>query len=100
MALRTQSSFAVQFAAAVAVAVIFAWWGVTTVEWCLLALCITVVLAAEAFNTALEHLARAITREHNPQVRDALDVAAGAVLIASLGASVVGCLLVAQRLLN
>jgi diacylglycerol kinase len=72
--------------------------GVTRVEWAILLVCITMVLAAEAFNTALEFLAKAITQEENENIRHALDVASGAVLITSLGALAVGSLLLLTRL--
>ncbi len=61
-------------------------------EWCLLVLCIAGVLAAELFNTAIERLARAVTREHHPDLRDALDIASAGVLLAASGAAVVGVL--------
>ena len=64
-------------------------------RWCLYILCVTIVLAAELFNTAIEHLARAVTREQHPEVRDALDIASGGVLMAAIGAAVVGGLLIA-----
>jgi diacylglycerol kinase len=64
-------------------------------RWCLYILCVTIVLAAELFNTAIERIARAVTREHNPDIRDALDIASGGVLMAAIGASVVGGLLIA-----
>ena len=64
---------------------------VNLLEWCLLALCITAVVAAEMFNTALEQLAKAVHPEQSPLVGASLDVAAGGVLIASLGAAIVGC---------
>ena len=67
-------------------------------EACLLVLCITVVLGAELFNTAIEQLARAITRDHSEQVRDALDTSSGAVLLTAIGAAVVGLLVLAYRL--
>jgi diacylglycerol kinase len=67
----------------------------TDEQWCIFLLCVTVVLTAEMFNTAIEHLARAMTREEHPEIRDALDVASGAVLLAALGAACVGVLLVA-----
>jgi diacylglycerol kinase len=70
----------------------------TLVEWCLLVVCIAVVLAAELFNTALEHLARAVTREHDEQIRNALDTSAGAVLIAATGAAIVGAAIFVNRL--
>lgn len=90
--IRTQSSFRVHFAAAVAVVVAGFLLKVSPLEWSLLVLCITGVWVAEMFNTALEALARAISLEPNPQIRLALDVASAAVLMASLGAAVVGAI--------
>ena len=89
-AIRSERNFRVHLAAAVAVVVAAAALRVSLVEWCVLGLCITVVLAAEMFNTALEYLARAITQDHSEQVRDALDTSGGAVLLAAIGAAVVG----------
>jgi diacylglycerol kinase (ATP) len=66
-------------------------------QWCVVLLCIAGVLAAEMFNTALESLARAITTAENPHVRDALDIAAAAVLIAALGSVAVGLALFGAR---
>jgi diacylglycerol kinase len=71
---------------------------VTTLEWCLLVICITVVLTAELMNAALETIARAITDQFHPQVRDALDIAAAAVLVAAIGSMVVGTLILGFRL--
>jgi diacylglycerol kinase len=62
----------------------------TLVEWCLLMLCVGTVIGAELFNTALEQLAQAIDREHNPQIGAALDMAAAAVLVVAIAASLVG----------
>ena len=59
-------------------------------QFCILLLCIGLVLSAELFNSALELLAKAVTQEHDPFVRDALDVASAAVLIASIFAATVG----------
>jgi diacylglycerol kinase len=64
-------------------------------RWCIYILCVTVVLAAEMFNTAIEHLARAVTREQHPEVRAALDIASGGVLVAAVGAASVGLLMIA-----
>jgi diacylglycerol kinase len=98
LAVRTQCSFWVHLPVAVAVLVGATLHGVTRVEWAILLVCITMVLAAEAFNTALEFLAKAITQEENENIRHALDVASGAVLITSLGALAVGSLLLLTRL--
>jgi len=64
----------------------------TSLDWTLLAIAATVVWVAEALNTALEALSDAAVPEHSPHIAVAKDVAAGAVLLASLGAVAVGLL--------
>lgn len=97
-AIRSQSNFAIHLAAAVVVIAAAVVLRATLIEWCVLVLCIAVVLAAETFNTSIEHLARAITREHNEEIRDALDTAGGAVLLAATGAAIVGGIIFVNRL--
>ena len=97
-AVHSQSSFAVHLAVAAAVVVAGLLLQVSLVEWCLLVLCIVAVVAAELANTAIEHLARAITDEHNEEIRDALDVTSGAVLLAAISAAIVGTLVFLHRL--
>ena len=63
---------------------------VTTLEWCVLGLCIATVLSAETLNSAIESLARAVTQEQNEHVGRSLDAAAGAVLLMAIGAACVG----------
>lgn len=98
LGVRTQRSFWVHLPVAAAVVIGAALHGVTLLEWAILILCITVVLAAEAFNTALEFLSRAVTEDENHDVRHALDVASGAVLITAIGAATVGSLILLTRL--
>jgi len=87
---RGQTSFYAHFPIAIAVVAMAIWLRVSQAEWLALILCITIVFSAELFNSAIERLARAITREENPEIRDALDIASGAVLVAAFGAGVVG----------
>lgn len=82
-------------AAVFAVAVVL---GVSLIEWCVLILCVAAVTIAELFNTALEHLARAVTHEHNEEIRDALDTSSGAVLLVAIGAAIAGSLIFMHRL--
>ena len=70
------------------------WQGVSLVEWCLLTLCIAIVIAAELFNTAIEYLARAITDQHDERIKQALDISSGAVLVTAIGAAVVGAIVI------
>ena len=62
-------------------------------EWCWIVLAIAIVWTAEALNTAFEFLADAASPEFHPLIRDAKDVAAGAVLITAIGAAVIGTII-------
>lgn len=66
---------------------------VTTADWCWIILAISIVWTAEALNTAFEFLADAASPEFHPLVRDAKNVAAGAVLITAIAAAVIGVLI-------
>ena len=100
LAVRGESSFFVHFFAAAVVVLAAGVFECSLAERCLLTLCIAAVLAAETFNTAIERIARAVTREENEEVRDALDIASGAVLLASLGAAAVGAAIFGRPLLK
>lgn len=65
---------------------------VSTADWCWIILAISIVWTAEALNTAFEFLADIASPEFHPLIRDAKDVAAGAVLITALAAAVIGAL--------
>jgi diacylglycerol kinase (ATP) len=59
-------------------------------DWCWVVLAIAIVWTAEALNTAFEFLADVASPEFHPVVRDAKDVAAGAVLITAIAAAIIG----------
>ena len=90
VAVREEDSFVVHLPAALVVMALASWRGVSEAQWLLLVLCVVVVLAAELFNSAIERLATAVTQEVDPAIRDALDIASGAVLVVAAGAAVVG----------
>src|SRR5688572_22815376 len=85
-----ERAFAVHLPMAVAVIAAGAFFGVSPTEWLVLILCITLVITAELLNSALERMAKAVTQERNVHVGAALDIAAGAVLFASVGAVICG----------
>ena len=87
-----QSSFAVHFVIAACVILAGFILRSSLQEWCLLILCMTLVLSAEMFNSALESLAKAIDTDHNPHLAKALDIGSAAVLITAIGSSLVGAL--------
>lgn len=71
---------------------------ISRAEWCLVAFAVGSVLAAEAFNTAIETLADAVAPGHNPAVGRAKDLAAGGVLLTSMAAAAVGLIVFVPRL--
>ena len=68
---------------------------ISHVEWMILVLAAGLVLVTEAINTAIEIDIDLTSPEFHPYARDTKDVAAGAVLIASIIAGVVGVLIFA-----
>ena len=68
-------------------------------EWRWIILAIALVWLAEAFNTAIERLADAITLEPNEDIGYAKDVSAGAVLAAAVIATVIGMTIFLPRLI-
>jgi len=74
------------------VAVLFAafFFRISGPDWCWVILAISIVWTAEALNTAFEFLADAASPEFHPLVRNAKDVAAGAVLITAVAAVIIG----------
>lgn len=69
-------------------------------EWLVILLCFALVLAAEAFNTAIERLVDLISPTHHPLAGEAKDVAAGAVLICAIIAAIAGLLIFAPYMFN
>jgi diacylglycerol kinase len=69
-------------------------------EWCLIILCIGLVLTAELFNSAIETLFHGLDAESKARIKGCLDIAAGAVLIASITAAMIGSLIFGPRLLG
>ena len=69
-------------------------------EWIAVTIAIGLVLAAEAFNTSLESLADAVHPDQHPLVGRAKDIAAGAVLIAAIAATVIGLIVFLPKALE
>ena len=98
--LATQHNARIHAAATLAVLAAGLWLGCTRVEWAVLVLAIAMVWLAEGVNTALEALGDVASAEPHPLVGRAKDVAAGAVLLTSIGAAVAGLLIFVPRLLS
>ncbi|MEJ2060357.1 MAG: diacylglycerol kinase [Gammaproteobacteria bacterium] len=66
--------------------------------WALVVLCIVLVLAAELVNSALEAVLDHLHPERHPAIGLAKDMMAGMVLVAAIGAAVVGVLALVSTL--
>lgn len=90
---RTQHNTWIHVTATMLVILLGVYYRITAGEWLVLILAITVVLCAEAFNTAIEIDIDLTSPQYHPYARDTKDVAAGAVLITVCGAIIVGCII-------
>lgn len=90
---RGQSSFAAHLSIVAIVLVLATLLQCSIVQWCILLLCISIVLGLEYANSAFERLAKGLCTTHNEDVGAALDIAAAAVLVASLISVIIGLLI-------
>ena len=92
LGMRGHSSFSVHLFFTVLVVAAAIVLGCELLEWCILLGCIGFVLSAELVNSAIETLVRGLDQATKDRVWPCLDVAAGAVLLASLFAALIGVL--------
>lgn len=97
---RTQHNAWIHLLATAGVCAVAFWLSLSRMEWLWVVMAMTVVWAAEGMNTALEQLADAVSGEPDSRVERAKDAAAGAVLIAAIGAVVIGLVVLGPRLLD
>ena len=98
--LRTQRNMRIHFAIAAAVLVAALALGVDKGELIALLLAISFVLIAEMINTALEAGIDVATTSFDPLAKLAKDIAAGAVLIATVNAVAIGYLVFSDQIVN
>lgn len=85
-ALRMESSFRLQCLAALCMVVILTYFQPSMIWWAVILLNCGMILAAELFNTALEHLIDHVHPSLHPSIKIVKDCAAGSVLLLSLSA--------------
>ena len=97
-AVRTQRNMRIHVIIATLVLVASLLVDVRKLELAVLVLVILLVLITEMLNTALEFAVDLATKEYHPLAKLAKDVSAGAVLVSSVGAVLVGYLILADNL--
>ena len=74
--------------------------GITRVEWFICIILIGLVISLELINTAIEACVDLITTKENPLAKVAKDVSAGAVLVISIVAAIIGLSIFIPRLVS
>lgn len=72
---------------------------ISVLEWCLCLILFGLILSLELVNTAIEAVVDLVTEERKPLAKLSKDVAAGAVLIASIMAAGVGIIIFFPKIL-
>jgi diacylglycerol kinase len=68
-------------------------------HWCILLICIGLVMALEMINTAIEGIVDLISPDYNEKAGKIKDLAAGAVLVASIASLIIGILILGRYFL-
>jgi diacylglycerol kinase (ATP) len=97
-AVRTQRNMRIHVVIAALVLIGSLLVGVSKLELAALIFVILFVFITEMFNTALEFAVDLVTKEYHPLAKLAKDISAGAVLVSSVGAVLVGYLILADNL--
>lgn len=96
--LRHQPNVRIHILAAAVAITLGLWLRINYFEWAFIVGCISSVLVAEAFNTALEYLTDLISPQYNVLAGRAKDAAAAAVLITAAASLVIGWLVLGTKL--
>ena len=73
---------------------------ISRLEFLLLFIVVSMVWIAELFNTCIEKVLDFLTVQKHPEIKRIKDMAAGAVMLASLSALIVGALIFIPKILN
>jgi len=95
---RSQANARIELGVTLAVIISGFVFSISITEWLVILLCIALVLSLEGINTAIEIFADKLHPGFDSEIGKVKDVAAGAVLIASLLAAIIGIVIFAPRI--
>lgn len=98
LSLKEQRNVQLIMAIAVVVSVLSLFLRLSIVEYMILSVTVTLVIVAELLNSAIEYTVDLVTEEFHPLARAAKDIAATAVMLASLNAIIITVLFIVDRL--
>lgn len=73
---------------------------ISSMEWLVVTFFIIMVLTLEMINTAIEKLCNVMHPEYHPEIKIIKDIAAGAVLLGSIGSVIAGVVIFIPKFLN
>ena len=96
--LKEEHNARIHLVAAFGVIVASIYLNISLIEWCLVVLCVVMIISAEAVNSAVENLTDLASPEYHPLARKAKDLAAAAVLIIAFGVAIIGGIIFLPKL--
>lgn len=96
----TQPNARIHAVAMIAIVAVGFWVSLAPMEWCIIAICMGLVLAAEAINSSIEFLTDLASPDIHPLAEKTKDLAAGAVLITVIFGGIVWCIIHIPKFLD
>jgi diacylglycerol kinase (ATP) len=97
--LRTEASIKIQFFIALVMTAAGFYFEISATEWMLQLFAIGLVMGIEGVNTAIEKLADYVQPDQDPKIGLIKDISAGAVMIVSIMASIIGLIIYIPKLM-
>ena len=93
------ASIALQCILGIIALAVFAFFDLTVPEWIVVIILIALVITLEFVNSAVEHVVDFISPNYHPQAKIIKDYMAAAVLVVSIAAGVIACIILGGKLL-
>ncbi|NBC82129.1 MAG: diacylglycerol kinase family protein [Bacteroidetes bacterium] len=99
LAIRSQHNMWIHLIIATTVIIAGIYFCLSATEWIIITMLITVVLALEIMNTAIEVFIDWLSPDENTNAGKVKDLAAGAVLIGAIGAAIIGIVIFLPKIM-
>ena len=90
----------IQLAIAIVVVLLGAGLDITNTEWIAMLICIAAVLSLEMMNSAIEKICNLVHPTYHPSIKTIKDMAAAAVLFASVVSTIIGAIIFLPKILH
>ena len=97
--LRTEASIQIQFGIAIVMTIAGFYFQISNTEWILQLFAIGLVMGIEGVNTAIEKISDYIQPKNDPKIGFIKDISAGAVMIVSIVATIIGLIIYVPKLM-